>query len=335
MIAIINITAVTISGIVGVCLARKGWAYWALVAQSLVLGLVTLVGYWVFTQWRPSFRIDFRPVREMFRYSVRLMATTALGILNANLVTVILGRYYSAERVGYYTQANKWSTMGMTVLSGMVNSVAHPVLATVVDERERQVRVFRKIMRFAAFVSFPAMFGLAFIAPEFITVALSDKWADSVLLLQILCVGCAFTPLIHTCSNLLLSHGRSKPYMWANIALFAAILLAVYLLYPLGVTAMVTGVTVINILWLVVWTVLVRREIGYTFKQMLADLLPFLGASAAVIALMYFLLRGIGNIYLLLALKILSVAVLYSLVMWLSGATVFKECLQYLRGRNR
>lgn len=333
--AIVNIAAAVISGFLGVYLAWRGWAYWTLVIQSLVLGFLTTAGYWFFSKWRPSFHFDFRPVKEMFRYSVKLLITTSLGILNSNLVTVILGRYYSAERVGYYTQANKWSQMGMNVLTGMVNSVAHPVLATVVEEQERQIRVFRKMVRFAAFVSFPAMFGLAFIAPEFITVALTDKWAESILLLQILCVGTAFTPVIHIFSNLLLSRGKSSPYMWANIALFAVILALVFFLYPLGITAMVVGVTAANILWVFIWAALVRREIGYTFRHLLTDLLPFLGVTLVAIAAVYFLTRGIGSPALSMALKIVLVAILYTLVMWQSKATVLQECLQYLRNKIR
>ena len=327
--AIVTIVAVTIAGLLGIFFAWKGYAYWALVIQSLVLAFLTNAGFWLVSKWRPSFRVDFRPVKEMFRFSVKLMATSALGILNSNLVTVILGRYYSAERVGYYTQASKWSSMGSTVLSGMVNSVSHPVLAEVVDERDRQVRIFRKIIRFAAFISFPAMLGLAFIAPEFIPLVLKDKWLDSVLLLQILCFGGAVLPLSNTCVNLLLSRGRSTQYMWANIALFVLILAALYLSYPLGVTGMVVAVTALNVLWLLVWAFLVRREIGYTFLQLLADLLPFLGAPLAAIGVAFLLTAGIANRWWLLAAKIGVTAALYFLVLWLARSVTLKESVQF------
>lgn len=333
--AIVTMVAVTVSGLVGIFFAWKGYGYWALVIQSLVLAFLTNAGFWLASDWRPSFRVDFQPVKEMFRFSAKLMLTSALGILNANLVTVILGRYYSAERVGYYTQASKWSSMGSTVLSGMVNSVSHPVLAEVVDEKERQVRVFRKIIRFAAFISFPAMLGLAFIAPEFILLALKDKWADSILLLQILCVGGAVLPLCNTCVNLLLSHGRSTQYMWANIVLFVLILAAMYLSYPLGVTGMVAAVTALNLLWLFVWAFLVRRQIGYTLRQLLADLVPFLGATLAAIGVAYLLTSGIENRWWLLTAKILITASLYFLTLYLAKSVTLKESLAFLLKKSR
>ena len=331
--AMVGIFSVAASGLLGIYLAWKGFAYWALVFQALVLSFMTNAGYWFFSKWRPSFRLNFQPVREMLKYSVKLVVTSLLGILNSNLVTVILGRYYSAERVGFYTQANKWSMMGSNTLSGMVNSVAHPVLASVVDERERQLRVFRKMMRFASFISFPAMLGLAFIAPEFILVILKDKWTDSILLLQILSFAGAFLPMTYICTNLLLSQGRSDQYLWGNVAQFLVILVLMYLLYPLGVTAMVIGVSAANVLWLLLWTWFTRKAVGYTFWQLFVDLAPFFGFTLLAIAGAYLVTAGIGSLAWKMVAKILVTAAIYILVMWLSRSVTFKECIDYVKKR--
>ena len=333
-LALVGILATTISGIVGVYLAWKGYAYWTLVIQSLVLGVLSNTGFWICSHWRPTIHWDFRPVKEMLYYSIKLLATIFFGILNTNLMTVVLGRYYSAQQVGYYTQANKWSSMGVNVLSGMVNSVAQPVLATVVDESERQLRVLRKMIRFAAFVSFPAMFGLAFIVPEFITIVLTDKWSESIVLLQILSIAGAFTPIIYICINLLLSRGRSSQYMWGSIALFATTLITVFLLYPLGITYMVIGLSAINVIWLLVWLVMVHKEVGYTFWQLFFDVVPFLGLTLLAIAVAYFATGFIDNIPLRLVAKILVTAALYVLVMWGTRSVTFRECIDFVLKRK-
>ena len=333
--AIVNITAVIISGTVGVILASLGFAYWTLAIQALVLNALMTAGYWIFSKWRPTFHWDFRPVREMFPYGIRIWFTSMLSIVNSNYVSVFLGRKYTAERVGYYTQANKWSQMGTSVLNGMVASVAQPVLASVTDEEERQLRVFRKMVRFAAFISFPAMLGLAFIAPEFIPLVITEKWNDSIVLLQILCVGGAFTPVIHVCSNLILSRGKSSAYMWNQITLFALILCLVYLLHPSGITAIVAGITTVNALWLLVWAWLAHREIGYRFVHLLADLLPFLGIAVLSIAGAWFLTRWITAPWLLMVAKIVLTAALYVLLMWVTKSVTFRESVQFIFRRNK
>ena len=328
--AMVNILSVVIAGAVGVMMASQGFAYWTLAVQSLILNACMSAGYWLFAKWRPSFHWDFRPIREMFPYGIRILITSMLSIVNSNYVSVFLGRKYSAERVGYYTQANKWSQMGTSVLIGMVTSVAQPVLASVTDEEERQLRVFRKMIRFAAFVSFPCMFGLAFVAPEFIPLVITEKWNSSIVLLEILCVGGAFTPVIYICSNLILSRGKSSAYMWNQITLFSLILLLMYLLYPRGITAIVAGITAINALWLLVWFWLVHREIGYRLVHLMSDLLPFMGVAAVSIAFAWLLTRWIETTWLLLAAKIVVTAAIYVFLMWITRSVTFRESMQFI-----
>ena len=52
--------------------------------------------------------------------------------------------------------------MGHQLIGGMINGVAQPVLVQVMDDKERQV-LFLEDVRFGAFISFPAMLGLAFV----------------------------------------------------------------------------------------------------------------------------------------------------------------------------
>lgn len=46
----------------------------------------------------------------------------------------------------------------------MINGVTQPVLASVANDPQRQAAVFHKMLRFTAFISFPAMFGLSLIS---------------------------------------------------------------------------------------------------------------------------------------------------------------------------
>ena len=332
-IALSGIVSAALSGIVGVYMAYRGMAYWALVAQSILSAALLSGGLWYFSAWRPTFKLDFGPVKEMFHYSVKLLIPGILCTLSSQLLTLILGRYYSAKRVGYYTQANKWYNMGGSVLAGMVNSVGQPVLAEVTDDRERQLRVFRKLMRFAAFISFPALLGLAFIAPEFIVGALKEKWIDSVPLLQILCAGGIVLPLIHLCSNLLLSHGKSDIHMWINVASFVLVLVIALLARPFGIVWMVVGFSASNVVMFLVWYLFVRRELHYTLKGLLLDLLPFLAFTLVSIAGAYFVARGIDSLWWRLAVKILVTAGIYMVLMRLSNSVTYKECIGFLRNR--
>lgn len=331
--AIAYIIAILCSGAVGVIMAYKGYAYWGIATQSLVYIFVVTSMFWLFSPWRPSLKISMRPIREMFPFSCKMLITNVFNYINSNVFSVILGRFYSKDEVGNYTQANKWNYMGYSLIHGMVSSVSQPVLASVNDERERQLRIFRKMVRFTAFVSFPAMFGLSLIAPEFITIAITDKWMDSAQILQILCIAGAFVPVCNLFSSLLVSKGRSGIHMWSFVILGVLQLAVMVAIHSMGIRTMVIVYTAINILWLFVWYWFVRKETGYRLWDFAMDILPYLFITLAVMAATYLLTSPIGNIYCLLAAKIAIAAALYVLIMRLSNAVTFKEAVEYFRSR--
>ena len=328
--SIAEITALGLSGILGVYLAYKGHSYWSIVIQTIVFVAIKSGLYWFFDDWKPSFHIDFSPVKEMLYFSIKLVITSLAIIFNTYIFSVIFGRLYSEKEVGYYNQANKWNTMGSSMVTGMIHSVAQPVLVESRGDDVRQLRVFRKMVRFTSFLSFPLMFGLSFVAPEFITIAITDKWLPSANILRILAISGAFAPLGSLFTYLILSRNDSSSYMWANLALIAVLLITVAFIHPYGIMGMIIAYSIINILWLGVWFVLVRRKIGYTFGQLIRDVAPYLGITSLIIVGVYFLTAGIDNIYISITVKILAVAVAYIIIMWLSRSVTFRESAQYI-----
>ena len=329
--AFLSMIALIVSGTVGVTLAYHGFSYWGIATQSIVYVSTVMIGYWFISPWRPTFHLNFKPLKGMIAFSSKILATNIFNHLNNNIFSIILGKFYSEKEVGFYNQANKWNYMGHSLISGMINGVAQPVLTQVTNDKERQLRVFRKMMRFTAFVAFPAMFGLSLIAPELITIAITDKWIESALILQLLCISGAFIPITTLCSNLVISKGKSNIYMWNAISLGLLQLLVMYLIHPYGIQTMIVTYVCINISWLIVWRYFVWKEIGYRFIHLLKDILPFLFIAAGVMFITSYLTTRIENIYLLFVSKILIAALLYILIMWISGAQTLKESIHYIR----
>ena len=219
---IASFVAVCAGGAVGIVLVYSGYAYWGLIAQDLTFKAVVTAAYWAMSPWRPRLRFDMKPVREMFAFSSKILATNILTTLNNQFLQGQMGHYFPRREVGLYSQANKWNTMGYSLITTTLSSVAQPVLAGADDGKGRQLRVFRKMLRFTAFLSFPAMFGLALIAPEFVPLALREQWTDCVPYLQVLCVAGATIPVSQQFSNLLVSRGRSSKFFIGTAGMMAA-----------------------------------------------------------------------------------------------------------------
>ncbi len=334
--AIITLAALVCSGVTGVALAWCGFAYWGIAVQNLTYCLAITLGSWYASRWRPSRRIDLRPLRGMIGFSSRLLATNIFTHINNNLFSVFFGRLYGERMVGYYNQANKWTGMGYNTLTGMVWSVTQPLFARLsyAEEPERLRRAFRKMLRFTAFLSCPALFGLALVAPEFITIAITAKWLPSARLMQLLCAGGAFMPVASLYANFVISLGRSGIFMRNTVLLCLVQLALLVALHTLGVQAMVIGYVAANTLWLFVWHASVRRLIGLRLRHALADVLPFAVLAAAAIAAGWGAARLCGDsLWLRFAAKMGAAAAVYLFLLRLFGAEILKECLGFLRAK--
>ena len=333
--AIITITSLSISSLIGITMAFLGYSYWGLATQGVAFTVCNTVLFWHFSKWTPTLPVSFKPLKEMFGFSSKLLATSICGCINGNILSVMLGRFYSVTNVGIYNQANKWTSMGANLIQSTVLEVAQPVLRNVADDRERHKRVFRKMLRFTAFIAFPALFGLAFISRELILITVTDKWIESVPLMQILCV-CAFAaPIQALCMNLVISKERSDLILWNTLAFGTVQLSAVFFTYPYGIHTMVCAFATINILWLFVLFFFVHREIGLRLSEALLDTTPYAATATCAILATSFILSGLENIYLLFGLKIVLTALFYTLLMWACGSATFKECIGFLSRKNK
>ena len=166
----IDVFSLICSGIVGVTLALNGFAYYGLAIQTTTyIGVGSLLKLF-YSPWEPSLSFSWKPLKAMFGFSSKLILTNIFTQVNNNIFSVVIGKFYTPTQLGFYSQGQKWMGMGNMLIGGMITGVAQPVLVEVKDDAEREARVFRKMVRFGAFVSFPAMLGLAFVAPEFIEI---------------------------------------------------------------------------------------------------------------------------------------------------------------------
>ena len=324
--------AVILSSLTGVGMAFAGMAYWSLATQGLVyVGINTLL-QWHFSPWRPSIHgITFAPVRRMFRFSCKILATTIMTHVNNNVLNILLGHYFTPRDTGNYNQAYQWNTKCYSLVQSMVAQVAQPVLVSLNGEEGRQKDVFRKMMRFTAFITFPLLFGFGLVAKEFIVTAIGEKWLASAQLIQILCLSGAAMPLSTLFSNMIISKGRSGTFFWCTFTLGLVQIATMIMIWPMGIRWMVIAYTLLNTSWLLVWLFFVRRLIGYGYWMFFCDVMPFALAAAGVMGVAYVATMPLSNMIALLITRFVIAVVLYYVVMKLARVKILAECEKFVK----
>ena len=329
----IDVVAVTVSGSVGLILALCGFAYRGLAIQAVLMSGISVLLRWRYAPWKPTLHhIDLSPLKSMIGFSSKLLITNIFTQVSSQILSVILGKSYGETQVGYYSQGYKWMQLCNMVISGMMSSVAQPVFVEANEDKDRQLQIFRKMIRFGAFVSFPAMFGLAFIGREFILIALGEKWIESVPVLKIFCIVGGFWFLFVLYYHLLSSLGKSNIIMWYSLFVASMILATIIIVneIDLDFLIMVICYAVVTLLSFVGWHFLACKFIGLRLIHVLKDISFYLIITIGCLMGTQLLTKPIQNIFFLCFSKIIIFVILYFVIMKFSPSKIFKESMGFI-----
>ena len=163
--------------------------------------------------------------------------------------------------------------MGSNIINGMIMGVAQPVLSTTKSEKERLIKILRKLIRFSTFISFPAMLGLAFIANEFVLITIGEKWLPCVPILQLFCVWGAFSPIQLLYSQVTVSFGRSDFYLYSYVLIGCIQLALAFFTIKHGLIFMLAiYIATYTIIWLSIWHIYVNNLVKIHIRDIIKDI---------------------------------------------------------------
>jgi O-antigen/teichoic acid export membrane protein len=332
--ALVDISATLFSGIIGVLLVINGFSYWSLAIQSVSYNIIGSCLRCIISPWRPTFQIDFSPLKQIFSFSSKMLFTNILYQINSNVFTVLLGKFFNATLLGYYSQGYKWMSMLHQLIGGAVNIVAQPVIVQVNNNKERETRVFRKMIRFISFISFPAFLGLAFIANEFITITIGEKWLPSVLFLQILCGWGIIAPFFVLYTQLIISHGKSAVYFNGILLTGISQIIMFIITYRFGIVCMTIGFVANFFLSMLFWHYHIKKYVSAKVSHILRDILPYFTIAIISVSISFVLTYYIENIYLRISGKILFTAIIYTSILYLLKSKILMESINLIKNKK-
>jgi O-antigen/teichoic acid export membrane protein len=214
---IINALATIFGSGIGVFLAIHGYGYWALVWLLLLKAFLQNIGLWVYSQWLPKFTFSLTAFRSFFRFGSNLMVAGLVATFVNNLYIALVGRYFNATSVGYFTQATNLTNFLSQVISSTLQGVTYPILTSIKDDRSRLISLYQKLIRITTFASLPSLVGFAAVADTFVPLFLGDEWISAVPIIQILCFARALTPISSINMNILNAVGRPDLFLKVDL----------------------------------------------------------------------------------------------------------------------
>jgi O-antigen/teichoic acid export membrane protein len=208
-ICIISIISTIISGVVAIWLALNLYGVWSLAIQTIVGTSITTLLLWTMNSWRPRLVFSIQSIRNLSKFGSFMFFSVLVDVFYTRLNTIVIGKWYSADDLGYYTRADQTQQLPGLFISRIIGRVAFPVFAAAYDDQDRLTVGLRKALIVVMMINIPLMLGLAVTAKSIIILLFGSQWIHSVIYLQILCFGGWFVPMNVLNMNVLAAQGHS------------------------------------------------------------------------------------------------------------------------------
>lgn len=340
-IAATNAAGLIAGGITGIYLALNGYGAWAIVWQTIVNSAVKTILLWISVRWMPSLTFSLKILRGFFAVGSGIMVQSFLNTLFQNIYSFFIGNRVGLVSLGYYSQADKWSKMGIMSLSQSMTSTFLPALSDVQDDAERFNRVTIKINRFCGYILFPFTILLILTATPIFHTLFGEKWDASILLFQLLLIRGVFTVLTGIYNNILLSKAKTGLIVRMEIIRDVTALIALFATFPVmgmqtadnptyGISIMLYGQIAASLITWIATLAATSRTTGISRIKLAVCPAPYLLTSCVAALAAIPVALTVTSPILLLILQSLAFIAVYLILNRLLGSEIQKEAISMI-----
>lgn len=274
--AVIAIPAAVMGGVVGIWMAYSGYGVWSLVWSGITTAVVSTIQMWWYSNWKPRLEFSRSRFSKHFNYGYKLTLSDLLNRIFNNIFLIVIGKYFSAAQVGFYTRAETMKQLPVTNISRALDKVTFPLFVSIQNDEARLKRVYKKLMLMVVFVISPVLIFLAVLAEPVFVFLFTEKWLPAVPYFQILCTTGILFPLHSYNLSILNVKGRSDLFLKLEVIKKIIIVLTILIAIPFGIMALLYGQVLISLLAFFINARYTSRFISYTGWEQLKDVFPIL-----------------------------------------------------------
>ncbi|MFH4455589.1 lipopolysaccharide biosynthesis protein [Vibrio alginolyticus] len=292
-VAQIEIFAMVVGAVAALISAFNDFGYWALVVQSLVNQFMRAILALLISQISLS-----KPQRNVGTKSLiqfgGLLAINGLLIYFArNFDSILIGKYWGIEDLGYYNRAYFLMLLPSMLATGILTKLMVPSLSALQGDKERFGNAYRRSLRMVAFFGCPMALGLLLTVDEMVLLVYGEEWQPVIPMLMWLGIASITQPLYNTTGWLFTAAGKAKSYLWLTVISGLVLVIAFFIALPSGALGiaraygLVMGLIIfIPAMWLA------HKVAGLNFRQSCSYVFPvflcLVGMAITVIGIDYF-----------------------------------------------
>jgi O-antigen/teichoic acid export membrane protein len=193
---------------VGVPAAFGGLGSWSLIAAALTSNAVAATLYWTMAPRLPRFRLEVHEIGPILRFSYLVGAETLLLAFAGRGVFFFFGYFHGLQELGYFN----FGLRLVEEVGGMLGRVAwksaFPYFSEVNRRGDSLGSAFAQTTAIYAAAAFPALAGIACVAPDLVPLVFDAKWLPAVPIVQVVAIATILATSASLAGPLLRTTGR-------------------------------------------------------------------------------------------------------------------------------
>jgi teichuronic acid exporter len=279
---ILRLPALAVSSVVGLVLAYKGYGVWSLVHMQLANATLESTLIWFQVKWRPSFILDWNKLKCHFNFGYKLTLSGIMNTIYSNIYNIIIGKYFSAALLGYYTRADAMKQLPVGNISTALNKVTYPLFSSIQNNNVRLKGIYKILMQQVLYWITPILVIAGVLAEPLFRFLMTEKWLPSVPFFQILCFVGIMYPLHAYNLNILNVKGRSDLFLKLEIIKKAIVTVGLLIAIPFGIYGLLWMQVALNFIGFYINTIYSGKLINYFILEQIKDIAPIFGLAGLV-----------------------------------------------------
>ncbi len=272
--AIISIISLLVTGIISIYFAKIGFGVWALVFYGLIESALSSLLYICYEHWIPHSKFSKASFHHIFSFGYKILLSNIVNTIYNNMYTLVIGKKLTPYDVGIYNRGKNFSEMPPTVISQILMKVAYPLLSEIQSNEDKSSQIFLKIISFEAYFLTPLLGGMAILSKPLILLLLKEKWFDCIPILQVLCFGALWLPLIDVNNNFLFSKGLTGAALKIEIITKPIAIITLFASIPFGLKIMCITRAIFMFFSFLFSSIMTHYYVKISFLKQLKAVLP-------------------------------------------------------------
>lgn len=304
-LAIASISSIVIAGCVAIIMAVNGFGVWALAANLVLFAFIKMLFLWLLSTWRPSLQVSKKSIKKYFGFGVNLLVQGLIDKFVTNMESLMIGRIYTKESLGYFSQARKFDSYIAQTSTSVIQKVTYPILGKIGDNIVSLKRGYRRVLGITMYAMVPILFFVAASADNMLFVFFGPQWEESIPYLRLWSL-CGLLLSFHSIFiNIFLVTNNPRLLLIISTVKQAIRLAIILSLIRISVLALMYGIVGVGVFSAIIYCYFGGRLIGYRISEVLKDLFPTVSIALLGALIVFFLgqLLADNNHYLVLMLQ--------------------------------